>query len=91
MPATITESIYDLELARAVEKINAKKAQTVGIQLPDGLKMYAQEICDELNSKTGACVVIWAGSHFGACDMAMDMDRIGVDLLIAWGHSEWTY
>ena len=76
---------YDLELDKAVEKIRKEKAKKVCIQLPDGLKGKAGEIKDLLEKKTGAEVVIWLGSCFGACDVP----KLKVDLLIQWGHSEW--
>jgi 2-(3-amino-3-carboxypropyl)histidine synthase len=76
---------YDLELERAVASIKESHAKTVCVQLPDGLKPRAKEIVDHLSEKTGASVVIWAGSCFGACDVP----QLDVDLLIQWGHSPW--
>ncbi|MBW2999311.1 diphthamide synthesis protein [Candidatus Woesearchaeota archaeon] len=80
---------YNLELGKAVEKIKKEKAKLVCIQLPDGLKLRAKEICDKLKEKTDAEIIIWAGSCFGACDVPLEVERLGVDLLIQWGHSEW--
>ena len=34
-------------------------------------------------------VLIWGGSCYGACDVPLQVERLGVDLLIQWGHSEW--
>ena len=82
---------YNLELDKAVEAIQMHKAQMVCIQLPDGLKPKAKEIADALQEKTQAKVIIWAGSCFGACDLPLEVERLGVDLLIAWGHTEWEY
>jgi diphthamide biosynthesis enzyme Dph1/Dph2-like protein len=80
---------YNLEIEKAVEKIKKEKAKLVCIQLPDGLKPRAKEICDKLKEKTDAEIIIWAGSCFGACDIPLDIERLGVNLLIQWGHSEW--
>ncbi len=80
---------YDLELERAVKAIKKEKAKTVCIQLPDGLKPKADAIQDEIERKTGATVLIWAGSAYGACDVPSGLERHGVDMLIQWGHSEW--
>ena len=80
---------YDLELQKAIEKIRECNAKLVWIQLPDGLKPKAQEICDTLEVATDAKVVIWLGSCYGACDWPLGIDKLGVDLLIAWGHSVW--
>jgi len=79
---------YDLELEKAAKKIKQEKAKTVCIQLPDGLKPEAEHIVKELE-KTGATIIIWLGSCWGACDIPLEVNRLGVDLLIQWGHSEW--
>ncbi len=78
---------YNLELEKAIERIKQENAKLVCIQLPDGLKPKAKEIQQELESKTKAKIIIWAGSCFGACDYP-DLGKQGVDLLIQWGHSE---
>ena len=77
--------MYSLQLSKAIEKIKQTKANSVLIQLPDGLKPKAKEIADKIKSETKAKVLIWAGSCFGACDTP----KADVDLLIQWGHSEW--
>ena len=78
---------YDLELQKVVHTIKEKKARLVCLQLPDGLKPFAAEIEQEINSKTDATVLLWLGSNFGACDIPQGLSRIGVDLLICWGHN----
>ncbi len=78
--------MYRLEIDKAIERIKKEKAKTVCIQLPDGLKPKAKEIADRIEKETDAEVKIWAGSCFGACDVP----EVDVDLLIQWGHSEWT-
>lgn len=80
---------YDLELEKVVEKIKKEKAKRVCIQLPDGLKPKAMEMYEELKKKVDAEVIIWLGSCFGACDVPFDVEKLGVDLLIQFGHSEW--
>jgi 2-(3-amino-3-carboxypropyl)histidine synthase len=76
---------YDLELSKAIADIKNQKANTVLIQLPDGLKPKATIIADEIEKETKAKVIIWAGSCFGSCDIP----NVKVDLLIQWGHSGW--
>ncbi|VVB81731.1 Putative diphthamide synthesis protein [uncultured archaeon] len=78
---------YDLELDKVEQKITG--AKTVCIQLPDGLKPSAQEIVKELQKRTDARIMIWLGSCWGACDIPLELNRLGVDLLVQWGHSEW--
>jgi len=82
---------YDLELDRAAETIKKQKAKIVCIQLPDGLKKYAKYVQQELEKNTGAQIVIWLGSCFGACDIPFHIKKLGIDLLIQWGHSAWKY
>ncbi len=80
---------YNLELDKAVKLIKDEKAKLVCIQLPDGLKPKAKEIQQKIKQDTDAEVLIWAGSCFGACDLPVEVNNMGVDLLIQWGHSSW--
>jgi diphthamide biosynthesis enzyme Dph1/Dph2-like protein len=77
-------SKYDLELEKAVEKIKETKAETVLVQLPDGLKPKFSEIVDHLEKETKAEIMIWMDSCFGSCDIP---ELKGIDLLIQWGHA----
>ena len=79
---------YDLELDRVIAAIKTEGAKRVCIQLPDGMKPLAGSIAQQLEQSTGAEVIIWLGSCYGACDQP-DVEPLGVDLVIAWGHSEW--
>ena len=80
--------MYDLELSRVVKEIQDNQAKLVCLQLPDGLKPKANEIEAEIVAKTSAKVLIWLGSNFGACDIPLGLDRLGVDLVISWGHNQ---
>jgi len=82
---------YDLELDAVQNKIKAEKAKTVCIQLPDGLKPQAGEIAKELQKRTKAKIIIWLGRCWGACDAPLEVNRLGVDLIVQWGHSEWAH
>ena len=94
---SIIESDYDLEMEKAIneiKKLTCKRsaqspAKLVCIQLPDGMKPLATEIASELEEKTGAEILIWLGTCFGACDIPQGLEKLGVDLLIQWGHSYW--
>ena len=79
---------FDLDIDRAIREIKKKRAKFVCIQLPDGLKPKANKIQEELEGKTKADVIIWIGSCFGACDVPLGLDKLGIDLLVQWGHSE---
>ncbi len=80
-------TMYAIELEKAIAAVKEKKAKTVCIQLPDGLKIEGQKIADEISQKTGARVLIWLGSNFGACDIPLGLSRMGIDLLLSWGHN----
>ena len=82
-------SEYDLEMEKVIERINKDKPKMVCVQLPDGLKPRANEIQKAIKENTSSDVIIWMGSCFGACDVPMQVERLGVDLLIQWGHSVW--
>ena len=80
---------YDLELKRVEKLIKENDARLVCVQLPDGLKPKADEIVDHIHKNTKAKAVIWMGSCYGACDVPLEVKRIGADLIIQWGHSGW--
>ena len=82
---------YNLELDRAVAIIQQEKAKRVCIQLPDGLKPEGNAIADHLHAATKAEILIWAGSCYGSCDLPIEVERLGVDLLITFGHAPWIY
>lgn len=79
---------YDLELGKVVQEIKQVEAKLVCIQLPDGLKPEAARIVKKIESETSAKVLIWLGSNFGACDLPLGLDRLGVDLTLSWGHNQ---
>lgn len=79
---------YDLELEKVVSRIKKEKAKLVCVQLPDGLKPYANVIQHKIEEDTDANVIIWAGSCFGACDLPLELKNLDVDLLVQFGHSE---
>jgi 2-(3-amino-3-carboxypropyl)histidine synthase len=89
----LNELEYDLELAKAVKEIKKQRAKRVLIQLPDGLKQYATQIQTELEGelKGKAEFFIWLGSCYGACDIPIETEKLGIDLIIQFGHSDWDY
>ena len=78
----------DLELERVVKEIKDNNAKRVVLQLPDGLKPKADEITQFIEKEANCEAIIWLGSCFGACDVPLELERFGVDLLVQWGHSE---
>ena len=87
----MTSESYQLHIEQAIEKIKAEGAKLVCIQLPDGLKPKAKDIQDRIEKETNAKIIIWLGSCYGACDWPIGLNTLGIDLLIAWGHSVWRH
>jgi len=79
------EKDYELELDRIVSEIRGCGAESVLLQLPDGLKPWGPVLSDYLEEKTSAKISIWLGACFGACDLP-DSDA---DLVIQFGHAPW--
>ena len=91
MTSETTTSSYELDIDRIINTILDKGYRRVCLQLPDGLKPRAKEISDRINAETDAEIIIWAGSNFGACDLSLDVKKLGVDLLVHFGHSRWVF
>ena len=83
--------MYSIDFQKIVGSIKENEAKRVMVQLPDGLKPRALEIYKHISQHTDAEVLFWAGSNFGACDTIVGLDKLGVDLLIHLGHTEWLY
>lgn len=100
---TISEinEIYDLEIDRVIENIKLQKEKAgsakaegffkVLLQFPEGLKPYALAICSFIENKTNCRGFIWMDTCFGACDLPLETERLGIDLIIQFGHSKWGY
>ncbi|PKL67195.1 MAG: diphthamide biosynthesis enzyme Dph2 [Methanobacteriales archaeon HGW-Methanobacteriales-1] len=80
-------SMYDLDLEKVIKRINNVNASVVGLQFPDGLKIHASKVAEQLESETGATVIISADPCFGACDTADRKMADLVDILIHYGHT----
>ena len=85
------EEIYELEIERIVKTIKKEKAQRVLLQFPEGMKPYSQPICNEIENKTNSVCFIWLDSCFGACDIPFEIERLGIDLIVQFGHSDWKF
>jgi len=79
------EKDYELELERIIAEIKKAKANSVLLQLPDGLKPWSLALVDYLEGKSSAKISIWLGECFGACDLP-DSE---CDLLVQFGHAAW--
>jgi 2-(3-amino-3-carboxypropyl)histidine synthase len=74
----------DVRLDKAIDEIRVRQASTVGLQMPEGLKVRARSMAAELEEATGCRVIIMGDPCYGACDLrAFD----GVELLVHVGHA----
>lgn len=79
------------ELSKAIEEINKNAYNLVAIQVPDGLKPKAPSIAKKIEEQTNCKVILWGGSCFGACDIPLQLKRLGVKVLIQIGHGRMNY
>src|SRR5439155_13485982 len=72
------------------QKLQARAGtKLVALQFPDGLRDYATEIERILRAKTpGVDYVISGDPSYGACDLALSLQKLGADLLVHFGHTE---
>ncbi|WP_407424619.1 diphthamide biosynthesis enzyme Dph2 [Methanobrevibacter sp.] len=80
-------SLYNMDLDRAIRKINSKNFKTVGLQFPEGLKMQAVNIAREIEEECDVNVIISGDPCFGACDVSDYKMKDSVDLIIHFGHT----
>jgi len=90
---TISEiqEIYDIEIKKIIKTIKKEKAKKVLLQFPEGMKPYSQEICSFIEDKTSCNCFIWLNSCFGACDVPVHVEKLGIDLVVQFGHSSWKF
>ena len=82
-------SRHEFELDDLVERIKKNDTKLVALQVPEGLKMQALEMMDEIETETSAKVVLAADPCYGACDLVHDkMKMMGVELVAHMGHSQ---
>jgi 2-(3-amino-3-carboxypropyl)histidine synthase len=79
---------HDIELDGLAEDVADHDPSMVGLQLPDGIRDYGPALAAWLEDETGTEVVISGDPSFGACDLALQLEHIGVDLLVHFGHSK---
>ncbi|MBR9699279.1 hypothetical protein GOV09_02395 [Candidatus Woesearchaeota archaeon] len=82
-------SVYDLEESKIIEKIISGNYKKVLLQLPDGLKTEVEHLVPKLEKETNASILVWYGTNFGACDLPISVQALGVDLVIAFGHNKY--
>jgi 2-(3-amino-3-carboxypropyl)histidine synthase len=78
---------YNLQIPEIIEKIEETQAEVVGLQFPEGLKIYATEVARQIENGTRVTVLISGDPCYGACDVSdVNMGEM-VDLLVHFGHT----
>jgi 2-(3-amino-3-carboxypropyl)histidine synthase len=85
--AKTREGSFNLELDQVITVIQERKCDTVGIQLPDGLRTHLGRILERIKSETEAEVIVSGSTCYGACDIDGAL-RSKVDVLFHFGHAE---
>ncbi|RZN63908.1 MAG: diphthamide biosynthesis enzyme Dph2 [Candidatus Methanoliparum thermophilum] len=80
------DDTYVVDLEELFALIDRKKAKIVGLQFPDGLVRFFQDIKEKLEDKRDILVLLSGNSSFGSCDIDFDLLNI-VDLLFHFGHT----
>ncbi|MDI6643812.1 MAG: diphthamide biosynthesis enzyme Dph2 [Methanobacteriaceae archaeon] len=78
---------YDFNIEGVIGKIKKLNAAKIALQFPEGLKVHATSIADEIESKTNSKVIILGDACYGACDIA-DQEMMNlVDIIVHFGHT----
>ncbi len=82
---------FEFENSRVIASILERAARRVLLQLPDGLKRHGRAIAETIEEGSGASVYLSADPCYGACDLPLeDAERLGIDLIIHYGHTPFT-
>ena len=86
--AAVLPPHYNFEVAKTVLKVRAARARRVGLQLPEGLLLFACALADLIAHFTGADCVVLGDVTYGACCVDdLGAAALGVELLVHYGHS----
>jgi len=83
--------IYELEIVKIVKNIQKEKAGKVLLQFPEGMKPYSQQISFHIEDRANCQCFIWLDSCFGGCDVPLEVEKLGIDLVVQFGHSSWNF
>jgi 2-(3-amino-3-carboxypropyl)histidine synthase len=78
---------HEIEIEWLAEELDRRDLDLVGLQLPDGIRGYGPAIAEWIEDEVGVETVISGDPSFGACDLALSLERLGADLLVHFGHS----
>jgi 2-(3-amino-3-carboxypropyl)histidine synthase len=78
-----------IEPERVLKMVRARKPRRIFVQVPEGLKPGATELCRKLES-SGTETILSLSPCYGACDLREDEARmLGCDLILHIGHSDY--
>jgi len=81
-------SNYNFELPKTIWRLRQMQAKRVALQMPEGLTMFAVQLCDIIERFTKADTVIMGDVTYGAyCVDDFTAKALDVDLLVHYGHS----
>jgi 2-(3-amino-3-carboxypropyl)histidine synthase len=81
-------SHYGFEIHKTIWRIQQMEAKMVGLQMPEGLQLFAMTISDILERFAGCETIILGDVTYGACCVDdLTAEAVGVDLLVHYGHS----
>jgi 2-(3-amino-3-carboxypropyl)histidine synthase len=78
--------MIDFHIAEAVSFIQRRNARMVALQFPEGLKVHAIAVAEELERRTGCRCIILGDPCYGACDVSPSYKELA-DALIHFGHT----
>ncbi|CAG0921458.1 unnamed protein product [Notodromas monacha] len=79
---------YNFEIPKTIWRIQSSECRRVGLQMPEGLLLFATTIADILIQFANVEVVIMGDVTYGACCVDdFTAKRVGVDFLVHYGHS----
>ncbi len=80
--------MFDLQKQRVLEYIDKGRYRRILLQFPEGLKPQGFKLAREIESESGAEVIVFADACYGACDLAVEaQDQLKADALVHYGHS----
>ena len=84
----ILPSNYSFEVHKTLWRISKLSAKRVALQLPEGLLLYANILCDILRKYGNVETVVLGDVTYGACCIDdLSAKALGCDLIVHYGHS----
>jgi len=81
--------MHNFELDELIARIKDGDHRLIALQVPEGLKIQALELMDQVEDETSTKIVLAADPCYGACDLVHDkMRMMGVEMVAHMGHSQ---